>query len=225
VDEGGHAKLADFGLSVLLIEGNITATTSNGTYRWSAPELFVEGDVHRKPPSDIYSFSCACLEVVVHRCTHKLKPANMLIEAHTRKPPFATISSDHIVAVRIINGERPCWPIAPARGHDVSAGIRELSERCWNSDPARRPTAEAIVESLALEISRDVIVPQVLQPPPIASNVGISALQEASMKPISFSYDAVTRDRVSANTVGGHRVSDSSSISKLSKRLEIDGVK
>jgi serine/threonine protein kinase len=67
VDEAGHAKLADFGLSVILIEGDMTATTSGGTYRWSAPELFVEGDVHRKSPSDIYSFSCACLEVDIRR--------------------------------------------------------------------------------------------------------------------------------------------------------------
>jgi serine/threonine protein kinase len=76
VDEVGHAKLADFGLSVLLIEDDMTATTSSGTYRWSAPELFVEGDVLRKPPSDIYSFGCACLEVIVRCCTASL---NLLI--------------------------------------------------------------------------------------------------------------------------------------------------
>jgi hypothetical protein len=119
-----------------------------------------------------------------------------------------------------MNGERPCWPIYPARGHDVSPGIRELSEICWNSDPARRPTAQAIVKALALEIGRDVTVPQVLQPPPITSNVGISALQEASTKPTSFSYDAVTRDRVSATTAAGHRVNDESGSSKLLKRFE-----
>jgi serine/threonine protein kinase len=66
VNEAGDAKLADFGLSVLLIEGHITATTSNGTYRWSAPELFVEGEVHRTPPSDVYSFGCVCLEVLIN---------------------------------------------------------------------------------------------------------------------------------------------------------------
>jgi serine/threonine protein kinase len=52
------------GLSVLLTEGIITATTSNGSYRWSAPEVCVEGDVRRAPPSDIYSFGCVCLEVL-----------------------------------------------------------------------------------------------------------------------------------------------------------------
>jgi serine/threonine protein kinase len=159
VDEGGHAKLADFGLSVLIIEGKITATTSSGTYRWSAPELFVDGDVHRKPPSDIYSFGCTCLEVVTYRCTDKINPADMeKIEAHTRKPPFSTIPSDHVVVGRIMNGERPRWPIAPARGHDVSAGVKELFESCCNSDPTQRPTAQTIVKALALEIGQDVIV-------------------------------------------------------------------
>jgi serine/threonine protein kinase len=69
VDEGGHAKLADFGLSVLLVEGNMTATTSDGSYRWSAPEVCVEGDMRRAPPSDIYSFGCVCLEVLINRLT------------------------------------------------------------------------------------------------------------------------------------------------------------
>jgi hypothetical protein len=82
-----------------------------------------------------------------------------------------------------MNGERPCWPTAPARGHDVSASIRELSESCWNSGPAQRPTAQAIVKAFALEVGQDVIVPQVLPLPPIASNVGVSALKEASKKP------------------------------------------
>jgi hypothetical protein len=93
----------------------------------------------------------------------------MEIEAHTGKPPFATIPSGHVVVGRIMNGERPDWPIAPARGHDVSAGIRELSESCWSCDPAGRPTAEAIAKALALEIGQDAI----------ASNVGISGASKS----------------------------------------------
>jgi hypothetical protein len=145
--------------------------------------------------------------------------ADMRIEAHTGKPPFSAIVNDFAVVIRITKGERPCWPIAPARGHDVSAGIRELSESCWNSDPAGRPIAQAIVKALALEISQDVIVPQVLKSSPITSNVSISALQEASKKPTSFSYDAVTRDRASATTSAARRVNDRSGKSRLLMRL------
>jgi hypothetical protein len=56
-----------------------------------------------------------------------------------------------------MKGERPRWPEAPARGHDASVGIKELSENCWNSDPAWRPTAQEVVEALARVISDDVI--------------------------------------------------------------------
>jgi hypothetical protein len=119
-----------------------------------------------------------------------------------------------------MNGERPCWPIAPARGHDVSASIRELSESCWNSDPAQRPTAEAIVKALAVEIGQDVIVPQVLQPTPLTSNA-ISALQESLKQPTSLKYDAATCDRASTTTVDGRKANDLSGTSKLLKRLAI----
>jgi hypothetical protein len=120
-----------------------------------------------------------------------------------------------------MNGERPCWPIASAQGYDVSDSIRELSESCWNFDPARRPTAEAIVKALAVEIGQDVMVPQVLQSPPLTSNASISALQGSSRQPTSLTYDAVTRDRASTTTVAGHRVNDRSGTSKLSKRFAI----
>jgi hypothetical protein len=136
-------------------------------------------------------------------------------EAHTGKPPFATIPSDHVVVRLIINGERPCWPAAPARGHDVSIGMRVLSESCWNSDPARRPTAQAIIKALTVEISQEVIMPQVLQSSPTTSNISISTLHKASKKPTSFSSNAVTRDRVSATTAVVHKVNDGSGTSKL----------
>jgi hypothetical protein len=144
--------------------------------------------------------------------------ADMGVEAHTGKPPFSTILNDFAVVIRLTQGERPSWPITPAQGHDVSAGVKDLSERCWNSDPAQRPTAQAIVKALALEISQDFIVPQVLPPPPIASNMGTSAVQEASKKPTSFSYNPVTRDHATTTTVAGRGIHDGSGISKQLKR-------
>jgi hypothetical protein len=110
-----------------------------------------------------------------------------------------------------MNGERPCWPIAPARGHDVSAGIKELCETCWNSDPTRRPTAQAIVTALALEIRQDVATPQALQSSPIAPNYSSSTLREVLKKPVNFLYNATT--------AAGHRVNNESITSKLSNRF------
>jgi hypothetical protein len=75
-----------------------------------------------------------------------------------------------------MNGERPYWPAAPSQGHDVSTSVKELCESCWNADSSQRPTAQAIIEALALVIIQTVILPQVLQALPITSNVDVYAL-------------------------------------------------
>jgi serine/threonine protein kinase len=50
-----------------VLEGdNATATITQGSYRWSAPELSIGSDVHRTHESDIYAFGCTCVEV---RCS------------------------------------------------------------------------------------------------------------------------------------------------------------
>jgi hypothetical protein len=151
----------------------------------------------------------------------KLKSADMRVEAHTGKPPFATIRNDFAVMRRIINGERPCWPEAPAQGYDVSASVKELSENCWNSDPARRPTAQAIVKALALETSHNVLISQVQQSLSMTSSVSVSASQESSKKPTSSKYGAFTQEHVSATAAAGHKVNGGFGTSKLLKRFTI----
>jgi hypothetical protein len=144
---------------------------------------------------------------------HKLTPADMRDEAHTRKPPFATISSDFAVVGRIMNGERPRWPLAPVQGHDVSAGVKELSESCWNSDPVQRPTAQAIVEVLARVIDQDDTLPLVLQSSPITSNANASTLEEPSKVTSSDLHEAW--DGVPATKATDHRMKDGFDSSKL----------
>jgi hypothetical protein len=149
----------------------------------------------------------------------KHKIVDMKIEAHTGKPPYSAIPSDHIVVGRILNGERPRWPLAPAQGYDVSAGVKELSESCWNSHPAQRPTAQAIVEALSHEVSQDDIQPQICQSSPITSNINVPTLQEASQEVSSIPHDTIMGGFVSATTTAGHIVEDESKTSELSKRF------
>ncbi|EIN09684.1 kinase-like protein, partial [Punctularia strigosozonata HHB-11173 SS5] len=108
IDRSGYAKLADFGLSILLAERATTATTSAGSYRWSAPELFTSADAHRTRQSDIYAFGCTCLE------------------AHTGQPPLPELKEFAVVA-KVISGARPQWP----QGCEASAALRSLAEECW----------------------------------------------------------------------------------------------
>jgi hypothetical protein len=98
------------------------------------------------------------------------------------------------------------FSVLATRHISLDTSIRELSESCWNSNPAQRPTAEAIVKVLAVEIGQDVMVPQVLQSPPLTSNASISALQESSKQPRSLTYNAVMHDRMSTTTVAGRIV-------------------
>jgi serine/threonine protein kinase len=69
VDRGCYAKLADFGLSLIVADSDVTATTSNGSHRWSAPELIQNLDIYRTRETDVYAFGCTSLEVSLsHAC-------------------------------------------------------------------------------------------------------------------------------------------------------------
>ncbi|EIN12424.1 kinase-like protein, partial [Punctularia strigosozonata HHB-11173 SS5] len=129
VDRDGHAKLADFGLSVIIIGEMGTATTSNGSYRWAAPELFATGDVHRTVQSDVYAFGCVCLE------------------AHTGLPPFAEIANEFKVVLQLTSGARPCRPDYN-QSRLVSEHLWTLVERCWNVKADLRPASVVVVEEL-----------------------------------------------------------------------------
>ncbi len=80
MDSEGRARLADFGLSAVVVECRGTSRTNpggissphGGALRWAAPELVVvqEGaDLHLHPSADIYSIGGLILQV---RLVHSL---------------------------------------------------------------------------------------------------------------------------------------------------------
>ncbi|KAG1733829.1 kinase-like domain-containing protein [Suillus lakei] len=71
IDEGGHARLIDFGLSTLvrpLLGQSYLAATSihPGAIRYAAPELFLSDDVCDLPleKTDLYSFGCVMFQIL-----------------------------------------------------------------------------------------------------------------------------------------------------------------
>lgn len=67
LDDQGHVRLADFGLTVFA-DGPLAPTTRGGSTRWMAPELLDPNSCglelfQRTFASDIYAFACVCLEV------------------------------------------------------------------------------------------------------------------------------------------------------------------
>ncbi|KAJ7170996.1 kinase-like domain-containing protein [Mycena filopes] len=90
LDDQGHARLADFGLSTFA-DGPLVPTKRGGSLRWMAPELIDPESCElvsfqRTFASDIYSFGCVCLEL------------------YTGKPPFSEIPSEGAVLLKVIKG-------------------------------------------------------------------------------------------------------------------------
>ncbi|KAF9231373.1 kinase-like domain-containing protein, partial [Melanogaster broomeanus] len=72
IDRFGHARLADFGLSIVLLEfvgGAFFTSSVRGSIRWAAPELFCFPDNSSTVPapsraSDMYSFGSIMFQVL-----------------------------------------------------------------------------------------------------------------------------------------------------------------
>ncbi|KAG8943695.1 hypothetical protein FRC03_002352 [Tulasnella sp. 419] len=66
VDDEGHARITDFGLSRIVEEGHTGWTTStgiSGTHRWMAPELLLTERSKPTIAADVYSITLLALEV------------------------------------------------------------------------------------------------------------------------------------------------------------------
>jgi serine/threonine protein kinase len=73
INTTGHARLSDFGLSLIHAEFQGTSTSMlDGAVRWAAPELYYMPDSHEEveggnitlsEQSDIYSFGSVMLQV------------------------------------------------------------------------------------------------------------------------------------------------------------------
>jgi len=142
IDSEHRARLADFGLAVIIDEttSRTTATGSElkGTTRRMAPELLLpeefgyNGRLMKQLPSkdtDIYAIGMTILEVL------------------TGCAPFAGVTRDETVILKVIQGDRP---ERPASG--LSDMLWELLVATWvvqhALEPPRRPSARTVLERL-----------------------------------------------------------------------------
>lgn len=132
VSDSGRALLADFGLShVALSTGLITTRISQGTMRWTAPELLADESEDYIPPtenSDVWSLGC------------------LLYEIFTRKLPFHQYSNEFRILTAIVKSrEIPLRPMSDNDSLDlINDHIWALMQRCWNYDPWDRPSCPDI---------------------------------------------------------------------------------
>jgi len=137
IDQYGHARLADFGLLVIVSDPtNPTVSTTvapAGTTRWMSPELldpdnFGFKDSRPTKESDCYAFGMVIYEVL------------------SGKAPF-TPYRDFVVMRKIVEGERPERPQG-TEGEWFTDYLWDTLQLCWAQQPGARPTVKAILGCL-----------------------------------------------------------------------------
>ncbi|KAG2436230.1 hypothetical protein HXX76_006541 [Chlamydomonas incerta] len=120
------AKVSDFGLSTMISAANtdthISATTAAGSLSHMSPELLLCGHVSKAV--DVYAYGV------------------LLFELFTGERAWEGMPRALLPARVALEGWRPVFPPHTPRG------FRELAERCWHPDPAKRPQFEEILTTL-----------------------------------------------------------------------------
>jgi serine/threonine protein kinase len=161
LDKLNHAKVADFGLSIVKSSsashsksGGGGSRGGAGTLPWMAPELHDEKPNSRE--TDIYSLGVVLWEIV------------------SRKLPYAGLTVGKMIS-KTVQGKRDPLP------SPCPEVFRLMILACWNLEPSERPTAEQVGEQFEGALSSVESVPGPLSdssPKPVQT----SSAQDAEMK-------------------------------------------
>ncbi|XP_058083666.1 serine/threonine-protein kinase VIK-like [Magnolia sinica] len=128
LDEAGHLKVADFGLSKIAQEkdmhGSYKMTGGIGSYRYMAPEVY-RRESYRKSV-DVFSFAFIVQEMFEGRPSNKSESPEAVADKRAYEDSRPSLSS-----------------IYPEE-------IKTLLKECWHKDPERRPSFEDIIARLEI---------------------------------------------------------------------------
>ncbi|KAG8365580.1 hypothetical protein BUALT_Bualt18G0120200 [Buddleja alternifolia] len=129
MDDSGHLKVADFGVSKLLkvanrVKEDKPLICQDASCRYLAPEVFNNEEYDTKV--DVFSFALI-LQEMIEGC----KPFNS--------------KQDHEVPKSYAQKERPPFR-APSKFY--AHELKDLIEECWSEKPANRPTFKQIIPRL-----------------------------------------------------------------------------
>ena len=134
MDQRGHARLTEYGLAPVNLDPSFTVAAtpgSVGTSRWLAPEIINPArkgtgmPVMESKAADVFSF------------------AMFAVEVFTSKIPFEEQKNEAVV-LRISQGGRPEMP-ENAQAVGLTGEMWKIIDSCWQQNPKKRPTIEAVV--------------------------------------------------------------------------------
>ncbi|KAG1853469.1 kinase-like domain-containing protein [Suillus subalutaceus] len=130
----GSPRLADFGVSNIMVESNPAFSYQTGAVRWAAPELIVlqEGQTVQcaTKSSDIYALGCIMLQVLYG------------------KPPYWWIKTALQVMALKFNYQEPI-----NNTMQIQACHLDFMRRCWSIESENRPAVEEVLDFLEKAIS------------------------------------------------------------------------
>ncbi|CAN6978355.1 unnamed protein product [Brassica rapa subsp. trilocularis] len=134
-DNSGHLKVADFGVSKLLVvkktvKKDRPVTSLDSSLRYMAPEVYRNEEYDTKV--DVFSFALILQEMIEGYVPFHLKEETEVPKAY-------------------VEGERPPFN-APAKSYPF--GLRELIQECWDNEASKRPTFREIISVLELTSDR-----------------------------------------------------------------------
>lgn len=143
-----------------IFSGDTRTNDLQGSMRSTAPELF-RLDEPRTYASDVYAFSCLCLEV--SESFHVMVDPILIrlrVEAYTGHPPFWDIAHEVTIVLDVMAGKRPRRPsVEECGGRQMSNSMWDLIQECWTSEPANRPVIQDVIKRLeGITIPRRCII-------------------------------------------------------------------
>eukprot|EP00253_Pinus_taeda_P030843 PITA_30843 len=153
LDTNLNGKLADFGLSKMIIDGEATHVTTvvKGTFGYLDPEYFNTRMLTEK--SDVYSFGVVLLEILSGRAPIDTNLPEEEINIVRWVTPYLLETDENGGKIIDVIDKRLCG------GYDMKSvsNVAKIAMRCLQALPSRRPTASEVVAELkeAIKVEED----------------------------------------------------------------------
>eukprot|EP00253_Pinus_taeda_P018112 PITA_18112 len=153
LDTNLNGKLADFGLSKMIIDGEATHVTTvvKGTFGYLDPEYFNTRMLTEK--SDVYSFGVVLLEILSGRAPIDTNLPEEEINIVRWVTPYLLETDENGGKIIDVIDKRLCG------GYDMKSvsNVAKIAMRCLQALPSRRPTVSEVVAELkeAIKVEED----------------------------------------------------------------------